>query len=305
MISEAIFKEEDKEPPEISYNTIILLQNPTFRQYIIEELILSKKNLTGSLSSSLNKLYEALKLNEDSLKKLQHRKFHLKAKGIQELAIMGQVKYEKEIFWLANHKNVLVRTEAQCALVSFSGFSGLRFLDVTEYPISEWQQIQLLDKLNGVKQENTHYIQKWLQSSNVSVIVFSLKLATFYNDYNIYESVISHLQHPDVQVKLNVLAYLKNMPREDTAEKIISNYLFDNKLCKLTILDALKHIGSESQVPFLLTQLNDEDDDIKAAAANTLSHLHPSGAAFLQTYLFADQHPWKAIFLQIEHKHAA
>ena len=306
MISHAIFAtEEDDEPGGITKDVEKLLHNSTFRQYVIDELIHAKKNLSGSSTTNLKKFYEALELNNDSFKKLNNAKWHIKAKGIQELAIMKQIKYVKEIFRLTNNENELVRNEAQGALVNFYGFPGLRFLNVTVHPISQWQQIQLLNKLSSAKPQKIDAIKKWLQSPNESVIIFSLKLATFYHCFAIYDTVINCLQHTSMQVKFSALEYLKVMPQEDTPNLIVNNYASGNKMCKLETLDILKDIGSQKQMLFLLKQLHNSDDDIKAAAAKTLASLHPMGAACLKTHLFADENPWKAIFLQIENERAA
>jgi len=306
IISQAIFfTNEEDEKVDITYKIEMLLQNSTFRNCVINELIQAKKNLSGSSTVNLKKLYRILDLDKDSFTKLNSTKWHIKAKGIEELAMMEEIKYLKQIFRLTNNENELVRNEAQCALVSFYGFLGLRFLNVTAYPISQWQQIQLLNKLSDVKPKNFDVIKKWLQSSNESVVVFALKLAAFYNYYDAYSDVINCLQSTDLQVKLSALEYLKKMPQEDAADHIINHYFFENKIYKLAIIDALKEIGCEKQITFLLKRLHDKDDDIKAAAAKCLSCLHPSGTAFLQTHLFADENPWKAIFLQIKNERAA
>lgn len=304
IISEALFFTEE-EPGDITHKNKKLLHNSMFRDSVINELVQTKKNLSGESNLSLKNLYESLELDKDSFKKLHNIKWHIKAKGIQELGVMEQIKYAKEIFRLTNDANELVRNEAQGALVSFYGFSGLRFFNVTEYPISQWQQIQLLNKLNDIKPENFDAIKKWLQSPNESVVIFSLKLATFYNCFDVYNDVINCLQNASQQVKLTALEYLKKMPQEDTPDEIINHFSSQDKVYKLGVIDALKDIGSEKQISFLLKKLHDKDDDIKAAAAKSLSYLHPLGAEFLQSHLFADEHPWKAIFLQITNERAA
>lgn len=127
-----------------------VLKKPAFRQYLINEIIHTRKDISGASAENLKRFYEMLELNKESREKLTRKKWHIKAKGIQELAIMGQKNYVKQIFRLTNHKNQFVRNEAQCALVNFHGFLGLRFLNIITYPLSEWQQIQLLNKLHGV-----------------------------------------------------------------------------------------------------------------------------------------------------------
>ena len=306
LISEIIFLNEGEPLPAafISDNKKLLLK-PGFRQDIIDELIHAKKNLSGSFTINLVKLYELLELDQDSVRKLNHPKWHIKSKGIHELSSMKQKKYLKEIFRLTNNENNFVRNEAQSALVSFYGFSGLRFLNVATYPISEWQQILFLNKLNEVQPKELEVIGKWLQSSNDSVVVFSLKLATNYNCYQFYDVVIECLHHSSLQVKINALEYLKKMPGENLHDHIMGYYDGENKTLKLLILDILKETGSEKELDFLLKQLHHSDDGIKAAAAQTISSLHPLGSSFLQSHLFADEYPWKAIFLQIQNDHAA
>ena len=306
QISQAIFYEEnDTVLINVKSISAKLLRKRAFRQLFIDEIIQTKKSFTGTASFNLKKLYTIFKLGKDSGKKLKSRKWQIKSKGIQELALMEETTYVKKFFRLSNNKNEMVRNEAQCGLVSLYGFLGLRFLNVTTRPVSEWQQIQLLNKLNGITPANFSPMQKWLLSPNESVVEFSIKLAAFYNNYAAYASVIKCLQQPQTTIKLAVLEYLKKMAEEDACNDIIAAYMPADKTCKLAILATLKEIGNEKQIPFLLLQLHHEDDDIKAAAAKSISLLHPGGSAFLQTQLYADQHPWKTIYLQINNEKAA
>ncbi len=306
LISTAIFcdESEDEYKEAVSKNKK-LLQKTFFRQYLIDEIMLARKDISGSSTFNLKNLYEHLTLNKDSFKKLRSRKWHIKTKGIQELAIMEQNIYKKEILELANNENEYVRNEAQCSLVNFYGLQGLEFLNTTTYSISEWQQIQLLDKLSVVKPENFDLIKKWLHSTNEFVVIFALKLAIFYNPYELYEDVVNCLSCKSLRVKLSALDYLKLNPRENTAAILVADYSFDSKIYRLSILDALKDIGDETQVTFLSKQLHNADNDIKAAAARALPGLHPLGISFFHTHLFADENPWKSIFLQIENDRAA
>ena len=92
---------------------------------------------------------------------------------------------------------------------------------------------------------------------------------------------------------------------DDTAEKILNEYSNDNKIFRIAIIDALKHVGNVTHVDFLLTQLNDIDNDIKAAAAKTLMFIHPSDKVFQQTHSYAGISPWNRIFKQVKNELAA
>ncbi len=58
----------------------MLLQNSGFSNILINELIHAKKNLLGSSTLNLVKLYEVLELDKNSLTKLHSSKWHIKAK---------------------------------------------------------------------------------------------------------------------------------------------------------------------------------------------------------------------------------
>ncbi|MEO6406324.1 MAG: HEAT repeat domain-containing protein [Ferruginibacter sp.] len=305
LINEAIFSEDETGLVDIHKQPGKLLNNAHYRQCCIDEIIKTRKALSATSGHGLKTLYERLNLDKDSFKKLSRRSWQKKAKGIQELSLMEQGKYVKNIFRLTTHKNETVRNEAQCGLVSYYGFLGLRFLNVTLHPISEWQQIQLLNKLSAVKSENTAMLSRWLKSDMESVVIFSIKLAAFYKNFAVYDTVMHCLQHRNEKVKMHVLKYLETIPAEDAPDRIIKEYATADKIFRLAIIDTLKQIGNIKQVAFLLIQLNDRDDDIKAAAAKALTSIHPSGGAFLQTYSYAEIYPWKTIFQQVKNELAA
>jgi hypothetical protein len=276
-----------------------------YRNYMIDELIKAKSGFSGSSTSHLKLLYESLNLDIDSFRKLHELKWHIRAKGIRELGIMEQTKYRKEIFWLANDKHELVRNEAQCAMVGFFGWAGLSFLNVIEHQMSQWHQIQLLNKLTDVKPDTFEEIKSWLESSNESVIMLAIKLATLYNCQDVYPNVVKCLQSSNNQVKMGAVEYLRLMPKEDTSDQMINNYHAESTGYKLAVISALQEIGSEKEIPFLVKELDDWNNDIKAAAAYSISALHPLGSGFFKTYPFAEAKPWKQIFFQITNKRIA
>lgn len=306
LISNAIFFENDGgEIVELKPGDKLLLRKIEFRQYFIDEIIHARKNFSGSPIANLITLYETLQFDKDALQKIKSKKWHIKAKGIQELAVMGQVKYVKIIFRLTNNSHELVRNEAQCALVNFYGFKGLRFLNFIIYPISQWQQIQLLNYLDDLHSADSKQLKKWLKSNNNSVVTFAIHLASLCNCADVYKEVIHCLQNPDRQVKLNALDYFKKINSEDTADEIVKCYAFSERIIQLNMLSVLQETGNEKQISFLLKQLHNPDHTIKVAAAKTLASIHPAGPAFLKTHLFSDEYPWNAIFNQIEDEKAA
>ena len=306
VIVAVVFSEEvDGGCEAMTYEFKRSLNKTGYRNYMIDELVKAKNGLSGLSTLNLKMLYERLNLEIDSFKKLHSLKWHIRARGIRELGIMEQTQYQKEIFWLCNNQNEQVRNEAQCAMVGFFGWQGLSFLHAIEHQMSQWHQVQLLNNLTDVKPESFEDIKLWLDSSNESVIVFAIKLATLYNCPDVYPNIIPCLQNSNHQVKLSALEYLRLMPREGTSDHMIRNYHSENTSYRLAVIAALKDIGTDREIPFLIKELDDMDNEIKAAAAGSISTLHPLGNDFFETYPFAKTRPWKEIFFQLTNKRTA
>ncbi len=178
-----IIMEESIESIEIPRKMIRILNNAVARQYVTDELIRCKKNFSGLVSEHIVILYEKLGLKKYSLAKVAEKKrWHIKAQGIQELYMMNQQDVLKTIYRNTNSKNDFVRMEAQTGVIHLTGFPGLRFLDVVSYPITEWQQLKLLEQLRLYpdKEDISDKLPQWLQSKNETVVVFALKLADDY-----------------------------------------------------------------------------------------------------------------------------
>ena len=306
VIVAVVFSEEvDGGGEAMTYEFKRSLNKSGYRNYMIDELLKAKTGFSGLSMLNIKMLYERLNLEIDSFKKLHSLKWHIRARGIRELGIMEQTQYQKEIFWLCNNQNELVRNEAQCAMVGFFGWPGLSFLNAIEHQMSQWHQVQLLNKLTDVKPDSFEEIKLWLDSSNESVIVFAIKLATLYNCPDVYHNVILCLQSPNDQVKIAALEYLRLMPRDDTSEQMIRHYYSENTSYRLAVITALKDIGTDREIPFLIKELDDTNNEIKAAAAGSISTLHPLGNGFFETYPFAKARPWKEIFFQFTNKQTA
>ena len=130
------------------------LQNKFNRNVLIEEILLIYKELSGDAAENLRKLYLTLDLEKDSLKKVESTRWYIQAKGVKELAEMNISSAYPIIYALINHPNKILRMEVHTAIVKLVNFSALTFLDESKYPISEWQQINILEVLS--KSGNTY-----------------------------------------------------------------------------------------------------------------------------------------------------
>lgn len=275
--------------------------NEYSRKVIIDELVLARKNLTGQAAEIIAQLYTELQLQLDSEHKLRSYKWHKKAKGIQELSLMGQKQYWKSIYRLTDHSNEHVRMEAQAGIVRLVGFIGLRFLNSATYQISEWQQINLLYLLQSLPVAEFQGIERWLHSNNKSVAIFALKLISSFRRYEQHDLVVKCLQRPEPEIRIQAIKALANIYREDTAEHIIEQYPSETWHNKMEALKTLGKIGAEEVAPFLAGETNQSDPALRMEAARSLLQCTPAGSQVLLQKAITDQ-SWNTILAQLENE---
>jgi len=280
-----------------------LLKKRFARHFVIDELVNNKKNLSGLAGQNIIALYERLDLKQDSLKKMRSSYWHIKARGIQELYLMDQQDMLTAIYKNTNSDNEEIRNEAQTGIIHLTGFDGLRFLNVVSYPITEWQQLKLLEqlRLSPVSDTLADEIPVWLQSANNSVCIFALKLADEYQQYTIHDAVASCIIHPDKQVRNQAIKTLVRMAHDDTPALLIAHFDAESYSNKLTILDGLKDIATQEQASFLSDILEiSQDNVIRIRAARALAHAGPKGMDQLKIKAYMQPEPFARIYQHIK-----
>lgn len=271
-----------------------------FRDHLCERIIGASKDILGQSSLNLQKLYLQLNLDHYALKKISNRKWDIRAKGIQQIGIMGLKEHLTKIYRYTNDKNELVRIEAQTAVLKLFGFEGLRFLDVISYQISEWQQIKLLKELSNLSHVDLKGIDKWLNSDNSSVVSFALKLARNYHHFELYNEIEACLKHQSVDVRLQAIYTLTDVFTEETSSKLLD--VFDSETIEnqLSIAKALMKIGDEDDVPRLMQYLDTTNFELKLSIARTIANLSSSGLNLLEDDPQAKEYPLNEMIMQIK-----
>ena len=211
---------------------------------------------------------------------------------------MEQRDYLTRLYRLTNAQNEVVRREAQGAIVQLYGFDGLRFLDVIDTPLSEWQQIQLLRLLQhaiGTPEEN---IFRWLRSPNVTVRIFTLRLIAEQHLQQMIPHVTECLRDLSGPVRLQAIRSLGELAATDSARSLTSAYQAEGLAGRLAILQTLGSIGVQGELEFLDIQLSAADNRIKLEAARALARSGEEGLQRLDRYPQTDHSPWKEIFQQ-------
>ena len=282
----------------------MLLNKKSFRCFIAAEIIKIKRSLSGDAGANLVRLYKALNLDKDVLRKLSNPKWHVKAQAVKEMAAMEQKQYTKNIFRLTNNPHDLLRIETQCALVDLYGFAGLRFLNVTLRPLSEWQQLLLLQKLPVILSEDHSSVIKWLASRESTITIFALRLISHFKCYQLHSTVVALLDHDAPEVRCEAVKCLQQIFMEETSQELLNHCRTGHKEFELLLIASLKGDKPDIEGAYLVTQLNHSDDDIKFAAAKALSFILP-GHNMLSRYRSAEMPQPKKLITQFKSEQAA
>lgn len=283
----------------------LLLNKKRFRCFISAEIINIKRSLSGDAGDNLIRLYKTLNLDKDALQKLSSKKWHIKAQAVKELAVMEQKEYTKNIFRLTNHPHELLRIEAQCALVDLYGFDGLRFLNVTLHPLSQWQQVLLLHKLPLILPEKLGSVVKWLASPEDTITIFALRLVSRFKCYELHNTVVTLLDHNASEVRNEAVKCLQQIFTEETSQDLLNHSHTGNKQYELLLMSSLQGYNPDLEAAYLMQQLGNPDDDIKFSAAKILTDTIPGGPGMLTGYSSAGIAPWKNFITQFKSEKAA
>lgn len=270
------------------------------REMLIEELMKEKASFSGEMGDNIVKIYDQLGLDGDSRVKLENSRTYIQCKGIHELCVMEQKDHLTRVYRLTNSQDKDVRLEAQTAVIQWYGFRGLRFLDVVTYPISEFQQLKLLELLRPLKFTGLPKLASWIQSKNDTVADFALKLAEHYKQTQVHDEAAACLSHPSEAVRTQAVKTLAAIPKDGTADLISGIYRNESFTNQLNILAELQKIAGESQKEFLLSQLKEGHEKIKLAAAKALAKRTFSGMRLLQEKALQEPVPYSDIYLHVK-----
>jgi hypothetical protein len=298
-ITEVIINDSSEEVT-VPANFISLFKKPEARQMLIDELVRNKSSFLGSVSDNIIKLYYQLGLNVDSILKLDDPRPHLQCQGIHELCVMDQKDLLSKVYRHTNSKDNDVRIEAQTAIIQWHGFKGLRFLDVVSNPVTEFQQLKLLDLLQQIPFTEMPKLSTWLQSKNDTVVNFALKLAQHYKQSHVQKEAEQCLQHINESIRLQAVKTLTVIGDASTADLLTLAYPKEKFTNQLNILKGLLTIATNEQRDFLIVQLHEGHEYLKLASAKVLAQCTTDGMDILESKAYDEPNPYHDIYLHVK-----
>ncbi|TGV01951.1 hypothetical protein [Flavivirga rizhaonensis] len=244
------------------------------RKIIISILYNLMNEVSGEMSDSIKLLYFKTELYNYALKRLENKNWYIIAKGIGELTRFKIEEAHDLVKPFIKHPRLEVRKETQLYMVNMFRFNGLSFLDELKNPLSEWAQVQLLETLQKFDDQQICDIKPWLKSSNQTVVLFALKLAKMYNQFEVKDTLIELLSHPIKKIRVKVIEVLTSLYGIEAKEMLKANF---NELSleeQISFFGLLEKLVVPSDEPFIEKHLFHKNFEIQLLALKILKSIN-------------------------------
>lgn len=234
------------------------------RKIILSEIIDLRNSYTGDIADKLKQLFLILGLDKEVKNKLKSRKWHVISNGINDATKMNLNQFSDTIIKLINHKNKIIRSEAQVAYVYLNQKDPFLFFENLKYQLSNWDQIKIHSVLMLYDVSKIPPMGKWLNSENESVVIFSLKMIGIFNHGGELENVTKCLEKQNENIKIEAIKTMGKLHSHESTLALLNCLSInkDNKVILIEILKSLEMIGIfDSDIEKIIDFMHSEDYD--------------------------------------------
>ena len=253
-----------------------MLKNSVNRKMFSEILMDLQADLTGDAKQRLIKIFQHYDLHLDAIKRLKSLRWEVVCRGINELTQMqvnGAYIYIRKFI---NDNRSIVRKQAQLATVALKHEGINYFLDTATCKISEWQQLKLLETLQGLDNYTPPHFRLWLTSKNKFVVLFALRLIKSFEQDDAMESILILVKHRDDSIKIEAIDCLRAFEKREALPLFKAVFWICHSKVKLALLSAIGHLGTTEEIPFLKeVEQREKDHLIRSKAIGTINALAP------------------------------
>ncbi|MEO1255245.1 MAG: HEAT repeat domain-containing protein [Bacteroidota bacterium] len=242
-------------------------------QWLLEEIMRQKSNLSGGSLKTLLKVYNELGLKSRSIKKLASRRWDTRAKGILELEQMRQKDCFTLFYPFLNAKNKDLRKVARLGLTSLAP-NPLDFLKYLNEELSEWEQMNIAERLGQRPQEQLPDFSKYYGHKYSSVVSFCMNMSVNFGFYDHIPMIVSNLKHASVEVQKTAIDCLSEMGAYQAHKEIYALALkTPNEEVIIASLKYLSNVGSKKHKYLIERMLSHSSAAVRMEAVNTVIQL--------------------------------
>lgn len=173
-----------------------------YRDQFLEDLIKLRRVYGGDSSNTLQEFYRTSGLMKLSYEKMRSNKWYMKCEGIQELSEMGIKKAAPIIREHTNSRFETLKMVAIIEVLHLKGLKGLELLKDYNEPLNDWIQLNLLDSIRKSQyEEEVPDFGYLLNENNDSLIIFGMRLISFFNQTQHLEEIQKLLNSPSRKIK--------------------------------------------------------------------------------------------------------
>jgi len=242
---------------------------PLNRKILTSVLLNFQENLRGEMDTQIPEIFVRLNLHEDSLKLSRSLFIHKKVEGLRELTNLYPDGASKIIQENINHKNELIRAEAQISFIRLNPQNPFDFFRKITRPLTLWTKLSAFHLFRLHHLSIPQFIE-YIDSEHPSVRNFSLRMIIYYQQL---ENIADILKFIDDQNELTRYLTIRaiNDLRLFKAKEILKNrYPLETPKNQLEIIKALKNIGSDDDYSFLENIIKSGTITIRTEACRSL-----------------------------------
>ena len=243
---------------------------PDGREAFAQVLMELVRDVSGEARRRLLSLYQELGLQEAAYRKLQSRKWEVVSGGILELSEMQVTQACQAIRPFVHHKNSILRKQAQLAVISLEDEGIGYFLDTAHQPISQWQQIQIMESLRRKEDFNPPEFANWLTCDKEEVICFALRLLKAYDQVTAADAVIPLISHPVKAIRVAALECIRKFEYAPARDALLEAYALMQSDNRILILDTLQRIADVRDISWLELQASEDSDFLVKSKAKSV-----------------------------------
>ena len=279
-----------------------IANSPFNRKILIDQMIDLSINLSGETKDKLRSLFFALNLEDDSIKKVYSRKWHVKIKGFRELAFMDITEANHQIIKCLKSKNDVVRMEAQLAMVRLSPGDSFGFLDHLDKPFTLWEQLTIYETIMFHNLPIPSF-DRWLYSKNKTVVLFALRMIDIFKQRETYPNLFWMLVNDDPEIRYLTIRTIGNLKIKDAVPHLKRLYKTETYQNCLAIIQAIAKMPDETILNFLKLVIDKEEDvQLQIEAAMAINCMGVVGRNALQKLMESDYKNYQIIIKHVMDK---
>ncbi|NKI32280.1 HEAT repeat domain-containing protein [Croceivirga thetidis] len=252
------------------------LRASAFKKALTAILFDLQKDVSGETRQRLVNLYRELELHHDAMSKLKSWRWEVVSQGILELTQMEVIESYNLIAKLCKDQRKTIRKQAEIAIVQLKQEGIKHILDNSRHPISEWQQLKLIEAIGNHSDFVPPAFKFWLLSENNDVVLFALRLIRHYNQSDAEGAIVELIKHKNDQIKIAALNCIRDFNFKSSLPTIKRVFWHASNEVKIQLLDTIASLGTVSELIFL-EEVKDRvtNHQVKSKALGAINIIRP------------------------------